>query len=112
MLKPAIMYELYLNDKLHNVWYDEKYKYYFGVFFSNLNLPKDDFSFHNFVSLNNNNEVIGYITYEIDRSTNNVNNLGIINFSNNKYDKITFGVDVRKVIDNIFVKFGFNKISF
>ena len=52
---------------------------------------------------------IGYISYSIARADNSVHSLNIINFSENK---VTFGMDLRRALRDIFEKYRFRKLSF
>lgn len=62
-----------------------------------------------FVSVNSKGEVIGYITYCVNRKTQSAYDFGAMNFSN---DKITFGKDLYQVIDDVFCKFNFQRMEF
>ncbi|MHB8131563.1 MAG: GNAT family N-acetyltransferase [Mobilitalea sp.] len=64
---------------------------------------------HQFVSLNKDFQILGLIGYHINRSNDYVDDLWIINFSDNK---IVFGIDVRKAMDDIFNKYNFRKLTF
>lgn len=108
MIKPAQLYTEELKRKFLEIMYDDKYKYYFGGWSSELTLDTDNWNNHSFVILDK-KEVIGYIAYSIDRRTDNVSSLQIINFSNNKY---LFGKAVYKVMEDIFNYFKFHKINF
>mgnify|MGYP002521477388 CR=1 FL=1 len=92
------------------IWYDEKYQYYFGGNYRN------DFSLDNsnnylhyaFAVLNNKNDLIGYISYSVDNELRIAQWFGAINFSN---DKFTFGKALKQVIMDCFLKFGMNVIE-
>lgn len=56
-----------------------------------------------------NDEVIGYIAYDVARGDNSVSGLRIINFSDNK---AVFGVDLVKALKDIFEKYKFRKLNF
>jgi hypothetical protein len=64
---------------------------------------------HQFVSLNKDKQILGVIGYHINRSNDYADNLWIMNFSDNV---IVFGIDVRRAIDNLFMKYNFRKITF
>ena len=108
MIKPAQLYTEELKRKFVEIMYKDKYKYYFNGWSSEFVPDKDNWSNHSFVVLDK-EEVIGYIAYSIDRRTDNVDSLQIVNFSDNKY---LFGKAVYKIIKDIFNYFKFNKISF
>jgi len=110
MLKPAQLYKNELDQLLTEIWYEEKYKFWNnGVWYETQLIEDTTWSRHQFVSVNRAGEVIGYISYNIDRACNKVDGLSIINFSD---DIVTFGHDLRTVIDDIFIKFNFRKICF
>jgi hypothetical protein len=52
-------------------------------------LSKEDWQNVQLVSVNNNDEVVAYISYSINRQTNNIESLGIMNFTNDNL--MTFG---------------------
>lgn len=90
MLKPALLYEDKLKEKLLETWYDDKYKFYNAdCYNSPVELSKEDWQNVQLVSVNNNDEVVAYINYSINRQTNNIESLGIMNFTNDNL--MTFG---------------------
>lgn len=110
MLDNARKYSEEISEKLMDVWYDEKYKFYFcNNWHGSLDIPEDDWNQMCYVSIDDNNEVLGYISYEINRVTSSAYNFGAINFSNNK---AIFGMDLCKVIDDIFCKFNLERMDF
>ena len=109
MLEPAIKYKDQLQSLQYDIWFDDKYKYWNNsIYYSGINVDPDTWNRHQFVSVYN-NEVIGYISYDISRSDDVVHSLSIMNFSNNK---ITFGRDVMQALKDIFEKYKFRKLSF
>ena len=110
MLDLAYKYENEIKEKFMNTWYDEKYKFYHASsYHSSYECPQDDWHSRHFVSLDDNRNVIGLISYEIDRVYEIANNFGAINFTNNK---LLFGRDLIQVIDDIFCRFNIRKIEF
>ena len=108
MLKPAIQYQDQLATLYQAAWFDDRYKYYFTSHHRILKLEDNTWEWHEFVSIDGEGKVLGYIYYRIDRWTNNCYNFGAINFTNNPL----FGRDVIQVIRDIFEKFNFNKLHF
>lgn len=108
MLDIAQKYTEELTRKFIDTTYDEKFKFYHGEYVDKYSPSDSTWSAHEFVSISN-GEVIGYITYTIDRNTYSAYRLKIINFSDNKF---TFGIDLAKVLDDIFTKYNFEKLSF
>lgn len=110
MLEPAIKYSVELKKKMVDVWFNEKYKYYNNnSYYFETEIDNETWNKHQFVSVDKDNNVIGYISYNVDRQTNNCRNLVIINFTDNKFE---FGMDLGKAIKDIFEKFKFRKLSF
>lgn len=110
MLDLALNHQTELIKKLRNTWFDDKYMYYeYSTYCSDVKLAEDTWNSHQFVSIDSSGNIIGYIEYDISRSTLNCSGLGIINFSDNN---IVFGKDVKRAIQDIFEKFHFNKLSF
>jgi len=110
MIAPAQKYQDKLKEKLIDTWYDEKYKYYRGdVYTTYKELPLGTWESHDFVSLDKNNNILGYIRYGIDRTALAAYNISILSFVEGT---ATFGKDLLKVIDDIFYKYNFNYLTF
>lgn len=105
----ALPYEAELKEKMRATWYDEKYKFYHNSWHDDINLKMDDWHKLSFVSVDSDDKVIGFINFEVDRITNSVCNVSIINFTN---DKTIFGLDLHRAFNDMFIKFNFNKINF
>lgn len=109
MLDVAIKYADALKDKMYDIWFNEKYKYWnFNTYHSGIEISNETWANHQFVSIKD-DEIIGYICYEINRKSNCCLGLGIINFTD---DKMTFGRDLGQALTDIFEKFQFNKLKF
>lgn len=110
MLVPAINYTNVLKEKMNSIWFNEKYMYYnYDTYYSELEIDNETWNNHQFISLDKEDNIIGFIHYRVNRQTYNCYGLGIINFTNNK---ITFGNDLKQAINDIFEKFNFNKLNF
>lgn len=109
ILQPARLFKNELDTKLTEVWYDEKYKFYFGSYQEEIEIEDSNFHYIQFVSLDSNNEVIGFFNSALNRYSNLVSSLSIINFTDNK---ITFARDIYHFIDYLFEVQNFNKIEF
>lgn len=110
MIELALLYKDELTTKLRKTWFKEKYKYYnYSSYFSDFELSTDNWVNQQFVSVDKDNNILGYISYNVNRQTNNAEELGIISFVDNS---ITFGKDLHQVILDIFLKFNYNKLSF
>jgi hypothetical protein len=110
MLKLAIDYETELNKIYRENSFNAKYKYYYIGAYKELSITidKDNWTNFQFVSVDNNNNVIGFLCAKIDRNSLAVGNLSIINYSDNK---LIFGIDLLKFI-KIIKKTNLRKISF
>lgn len=112
MLKLALQYKDELLAKYINTWMNERFMYYHDSWYSELCIADNTWDKHQFVSVNDNNEVVGFIHYKVYRNTNDCDSLGIIGFSDNVLDRTCFGMDVGTAITDIFEKFRFRKLSF
>lgn len=111
MLDNALIlkYEPILKDKFTSIWYNEKYQYYFNSGYrKRFRIAEDENSYRQFVSVDKNGDVLGFICYGADFEIGLAYGFGAINFSNNK---LIFGKDLAKVIDDIFCKFGFETLE-
>jgi L-amino acid N-acyltransferase YncA len=111
MLDIAIKHEEELKSLFLGIWHDEKYKFWNSRYWFEgyKGAAANTWDNHEFVSLDGSGKVIGYIAYEINRSTENVTSLSVLNFSENK---IIFGKDLMKALIDIFSKYHFRKICF
>lgn len=110
MLDIAINHIEELKQKMNSIWFDEKYKFYNNdLYYSDFKVDDDTWNRHQFVSLDKNGCVIGYIGYSVSRQTHSCSNLAIINFSDNK---MIFGTDLGQALKDIFEKFKFKKLNF
>lgn len=107
MLKPAKNYESELRQKLRDTWYDEDYKFYHSDSYrGDFNLDDDSRWF--FVSVDSDNNVIGYISFVVDRDVNQVRNCGAISFD---IGNTIFAKDLISLLDDIFMKYHFNRLE-
>lgn len=107
----AKLYEEQIRRKMWEIWYDEKYQYYFGGNHRNdLSLAdnNNDYPRRSFAVLDRNDELIGYISYSVDTELRIAQWFGAINFTD---DKLTFGRALRQVITDCFIKFGLEVVE-
>lgn len=106
----AKLYEEEIKRKMWEVWYDEKYQYYFGGNWrSDFTLSNNnDYMKYAFAVLNDKDDLIGYIGYSVDTDLRIAQWFGAINFSG---DKMQFGLALKQVIEDCFVKFGMNVVT-
>lgn len=110
MLDIAIKYTEELNRLFRDMWFKDRYKFWnANSYYNNFQPVEDTWNEHQFVSVDNSGDIVGYIGYSIDRDTYSVSGMSIMNFTRNK---IIFGTDLRQVLVDIFEKFKFNKIIF
>ena len=109
MLVPAQLYTTQLKIKFWEVAYDEKYMFMNDGYTIDYTSTNSTWVEHEFVSVNVNGELLGYIRYSINQRVNKIFGFCAINFSD---DKITFGIDLGKSIDDIFNKYKYNKLIF
>lgn len=108
MIDIAQKYTDVLKLRFANIVYDEKYKFFNNGYADGYQPSETTWNKHEFVSIHN-GEVIGYISYCINRNEYDVSGLCAVNFTNNK---IAFGIDLMRVVKNIFEKFNFRKLDF
>lgn len=109
MLDLAINHKEALIQLHRDIRFNEKYKFYQGQFEEEFEVDTSTEKIHAFASVTTDGEVIGYISYGINRYCNNVTYIAAVNFSDNT---VTFGKDLIRAIKDIFEKFHFYKINF
>ncbi len=109
MLEFAQNHEKELLKKMRWTWGKEKYWYYHrSSYMAPIEIDTDTWSNTQFVSLNSSGEVIGYLGYGVTQPERYVSYLAIINFT----DNILFGMDVLRMLKDIFEKYQYKKIVF
>lgn len=109
MLRPAQLYKEELNKKNYETWYDQRYMYYHsGTGAYDIQLADNNCSNHQFVSVDENDNVIGYISYKIDWQALSADRFGIISYS---LGNLTFVKDVYQAICDLFEKYHMNRVS-
>lgn len=114
MIKPAIEYKDELQKKIKDYLNSNliEYSYYDSNYISTklkgIKVEKNTMQRHQFVSLCK-GEVVGYIAYNISLEDYRVYGVQTINFTNNT---VVFGIDLRRVIKNIFELYKFRKMNF
>ena len=109
MLKPAQLYKDQLLKEYVKTWYKPENIYYTGWTGDSVpEIPNNNYDSHHFVSVDKNNNLIGYISYSVDWVTMNADRFGIISFDRGN---IEFAKDVYKVIRDLFEVYHMNRIS-
>lgn len=109
MLKPAQLYADELQKKNTEAWYKPENMFWNGgPGDCSFDLPNNSNDFHCFVSVDKDDQVIGYIGYSVDWVAMSADNFAIIS-----YDKGNLGFvrDLCKVICNLFCVYHMNRIS-
>lgn len=109
MLKPAQLYKNQLYEENTKSWYKpENIFWNGGTGDSQINLHDNNYDCHQFVSVDKNDNVIGYICYSVDWAAMSADRFGIISF---KKSSIEFARDVYIAICNIFERYHLNRIQ-
>ena len=109
MLKPAQLYEEELKTKIIESWYKLENIYWNGgVGDSQISLPDNNYDVHHFVSVDNNDNVIGYICYNVDWNALSADSFGMISFNKNS---VIFAKDIYQAVCDIFEKYNLNRMS-
>lgn len=109
MLKPAQLYKEELEIKYIDTWYKPEYMYYSGWNGNEeIVLPGNNYESHHFVSVDEYDEIIGYITYFVSIGSMSAYNFGAISFDRGN---ILFAKDLYEAICNIFEKYHLNRME-
>lgn len=109
MLKPAQLYIDQLTTADVATWYDMSSIYWHsGTGCTQINVSDSTHEIHQFVSVDKDDRVIGYITYSVDWCARSVYQMGMVS-----YDKgnILFIKDLLQCIHNIFHVYNLNRIE-
>lgn len=110
MLKSAQNYINQIHDKYSAHMYDIDYQWYFG--YRGTELPGiEDHTYNNwrFASVDENDNVIGYISYSLNQSANGCTNFAAMSFDRGNLE---FVRDIKQSIDDIFLKYNFDRLDF
>lgn len=109
MLKPAQLYKDRLYEEYVKTWYKPENIYYTGwTGDSTPEIPDNNYDSHHFVSVDENGNLIGYISYSVDWISMNADRFGIISFDRGN---IVFAKDVYTAVCDLFKKYHMNRIS-
>lgn len=108
MIKPAILYKEKLLEKIAETFYDPEYMYYYDVQPGLPDIADKPDGVYQFVSVDENDEVIGFFSYWVYEPTKRAMNFGLIAFK--KFNKV-FLKDVERMFKDMFEKFGIESIE-
>lgn len=110
MLKLAIQYKEQLDKLLQNIVFDDRFKFYINDSGPELTVKINDDCWKNlqFVSILN-DRVIGLFEANINRQSNMVTGMAIINFTGKA--NLVFAKDFRQFFYDLFLKYDFNKVE-
>lgn len=109
MLKPAQLYEQSLQEENLAAWYrPENIFWNGGAGDSRINISEDNYDCHQFVSVDREDNVIGYIGYSVDWPSMSAGRFGIISYRKNS---VEFAKDVYKAVCDLFEVYHMNRIA-
>lgn len=109
MLKSAHLYHQELEMKMIDGWYKLENMYYHAYTAEYTpSLPDNNGREHHFVSVDNDDNVVGYISYHVDWQSMSAHSWGLITFQKGNLILIK---DLYTVIRNLFEKYNMNRIS-
>lgn len=109
MLRPAQLYKDKLAEENIKSWYDPRNIYWNGgVGDSVIDLPDHTYDRHDFVSVDKNDNVLGYIGYSVDWTAMSANKFSIISFQKGN---MMFVKDLYQAICDLFEVYHMNRIS-
>jgi hypothetical protein len=112
MLQPAYLYKDELYKYKCKFALDERYKYFDCSSSMSFTIDTDDSSWNKIqlVSIDKDNNPVGYFQANIDRAAYNVSSLKIANLTPTA--NFTFAKDLQQFFLDLFNKYNFNKINF
>lgn len=109
MLVNARLYQDELNNLIKSIEFDFKYQYYFSSRRRNHEFSLDDEDSLYFVSINSETkELLGYISFTIDKEIDCAYQFGIMAF---KFNSKIFITDVLKLVNDLFMVYNLNKLE-
>lgn len=112
MLKPATLYQAELKQKFAEITFEYAYKFAdMSVYRNEFEVKDSTWTGHQFASVNKHGDVMGIITYAIDRETHAAYAFQVINFEMNTFSP-TFGRDLMQATEDAFTKFNFDALRF
>ena len=103
MIKPAILYEQQLKEKIAETWYDPDYMYYYDTTPGIPDIADKPDNQYQFVSVDEKGEVVGFFSYWVYEPSKRAMNFGLMAFK--KHNR-TFMKDAVQMFKDMFEKFG------
>lgn len=103
MIKPAILYEAQLKEKIAETWYDPDYMYYYDTTPGIPDIADKPDNQYQFVSVSDSGELLGYFSYWIYEPSKRAMNFGLMAF---KKRNRTFMRDAVQMFKDMFEKYG------
>ncbi|HEY9187330.1 MAG TPA: hypothetical protein VIR55_05445 [Ignavibacteria bacterium] len=112
MLKYAHIYKEELQEKYCEIILDDDYKYYNNCSWweNEIELSEDTWDSIDFVSVDESNNVLGFMSAEISRGNDKISCIAVLNFS--KKGNYTFSKDLYKFLIDLFTKYNIRKIEY
>ena len=110
ILKLAYTYKDKLQKQFQNIVFQEKYKFYYDNYWNyTIKLSEDSWNDIELVSVDKDDNVIGFLRATIARTSDKISSLWIINFYQ---PNLVFSKDLYKFLVDLFEKYNFRKIEF
>lgn len=103
MIKPAILYEAQLKEKIAETWYNPDYMYYYDITPGIPDIADKPDNQYQFVSVSDSGELLGYFSYWVYEPSKRAMNFGLMAF---KKCNRTFMRDAIQMFKDMFEKFG------
>lgn len=109
MLKPAQLYREELKKKGVETWYKPEYQWYYGGGGSReFDIPDNCYESREFVSVDENDNIIGYMGYSFSQSAMSAYNFGALSFD---LGNPIVALDMKQLIADIFFKYNMNRVE-
>ena len=108
MIRTAQLYKDKLAEEHLKTWYNPEYIFYDYGWNDVINLPDNNFEKRCFVSVDKNDNILGYISYRVDENIRQATDLAAICY---KRPSIKFVNDLQQVIDDIFNVYNLNRLT-
>lgn len=112
MLKRALLYKDTLTAKFIDIWDNPEYKYIFDSYRYVPELKDDSWDCDEFVSVNDEGEVVGFIRFYLNQQVHGVDNILMASLSTELADRTLLLMDLQKAIHDYFWRFNYSRIEF